>query len=344
MSSSGGGASKKSRRHTVAFQGEPGAFSEAAAKKHFDITHGESVDTQGCASFRDVFASVKDGKTEYGIVPIENSASGTLHTVYDQLLNHALYIVGECTAIEEHVLCALPGAKLESITTVLSHPAMFDQCSEFLGSIDAERASASSARLVHESHWDTAAACSKIESEQITNAAAIASREAATAHKLDILKEAVGNDKNNETRYLLVAAAPYELPELSWQSRLKMKCSVAIALANAPNALFKMVSCFGLRSLNIVKMETRPATTAGSTVFRANPKGDKGPPQSIKHWDYIFYVDFEPSWDTDVNDNLMRCLSEFSVGVRNFGTYRQNLPDVLAVHSPWHDVAELAWH
>lgn len=125
MSSEGGAsAAKRSRRRTVAFQGESGAFSEAAAKKHFDITHGETVDTQGCASFGDVFASVKNGKTEYGIVPIENSASGTLHAVYDLLLNHALYIVGECSSIEEHVLCALPGTKVESITTVLSHPAM----------------------------------------------------------------------------------------------------------------------------------------------------------------------------------------------------------------------------
>jgi len=338
-----GAEAKKARRRTVAFQGEVGAFSEAAAKTHFDSVHSEEVDTQGCASFADVFASVKDGKTEYGIVPIENSASGTLHTIYDQLLNHALYIVGECTSIEEHVFCALPGAKVENITTVLSHPAMFDQCSEFLGSLDGARAAASSARIVHESHWDTAAACSKIEAEQLVNAAAISSREAAAAHKLDILEEAVGNDKNNETRYLLLSAVPYELPALSWQSRLKMKCSVAVALANAPNALFRMVSCFGLRNLNIVKMESRPATTAGKTVFRANPKGEgKGPPQSIKHWDYIFYVDFEPSWDTDVNDNLMRCLEEFSVGVRNFGMYRQNVPDVLAVHSPWHDVAELA--
>ena len=331
------GKAKRSKRRSVAFQGEHGAFSEAAAASHFQAVHGEEIDSQGHEDFADVFGAVATGAADFGIVPVENSASGTLHTVYDMLLNSSLSIVGECSSIEEHCLCALPGTALGSVTSVLSHPAMFEQCGQFLKKMDAERGT----RLTREASWDTAAACAQIKDGKMANAAAIASREAADMHKLAILEAGIGNDKNNETRYLLVANKPFELPDSAWHARIKLKCSIAVALQNAPNALFKMVSCFALRNLNILKIESRPASTASATTF----KGDSAPgspKRTIKHWDYIFYIDYEPSWDSGVNDNMLRSLSEFSVGVRSFGTYHQNLPDVVAVHSPWHGLAQLA--
>ena len=193
-------------------------------------------------------------------------------------------------------------------------------------------------------------ACEKIVSGKIANAAAICSREAASEYALDVLEEGIGNDKNNETRYLIIKKDEYTLPELNFDSRTRMKCSVAIALRNETNALFKMVSCFGLRSINIIKMESRPATTASNTKFITNAPSSKQntnntTPQkkySVKHWDYLFYVDFEPSWDVKKHENLMENLKEFSMGVRNFGVYKQNLPDVLVVRSPWHGVGMLS--
>ena len=337
MSGSGGGAAKRSKRRSVAFQGEAGAFSEAAAIDHFQKIHGEEIDSQGHAEFGDVFVAVATGAFDFGIVPVENSASGTLHTVYDLLLNSSLSIVGECSSIEEHCLCAMPETAVGSLTSVLSHPAMFEQCSQFLKKLDADRGE----RLTREAHWDTAAACTVVKEGKMAHAAAISSREAATRNGLKILESGIGNDKNNETRYLLVANKPFELPDSAWHARIKLKCSVAVALQNAPNALFRMVSCFALRNLNILKIESRPASTANATTF----KGDcapGSPKRTVKHWDYIFYIDYEPSWDQAVNDNMLRALKEFSVGVRSFGTYHQNLPDVVAVHSPWHGVAELA--
>ena len=138
-------------------------------------------------------------------------------------------------------------------------------------------------------------------------------------------------------------AKEYELPELTLDSRIKMKCSIAVALKNEPNALFRMVSCFGIRSINIHKMESRPAATAAKTTFKASlDDGSGGDDNVIKHWDYIFYVDFEPSWSKKINENLMNSLVEFSVGVRNFGTYMENLPDVVSLHSPWHGLTDLS--
>ena len=353
---------KKLKKPSVAFKGMRNNFTEAAAIQHFEMTEKVEVETSPCNSFQEVFEHVKMNKASYGIVPIENSASGTLHSVYDELLNSELFIIGECSRLEEHMLCALPGTKLKNVTQILSHPAMFMQCSEFIKTLDNNASSNSDSsnttsttttsrrRVGRESFWDTSAACSHLVSENLTNAAVICSKESAIKYKLDILEEGVGNDKNNETRYLLISKDEYTLPELNFDSRTRMKCSVAVALRNETNALFKMVSCFGLRSINIIKMESRPATTASTTQFILNSPTSKNninhsTPQkkfTVKHWDYLFYVDFEPSWDLTKHANLMASLKEFSLGVRNFGVYKQNLPDVLVVKSPWHGVGMLS--
>ena len=203
---------KKLKKPSVAFKGMRNNFTEAAAIQHFEMTEKVEVETSPCNSFQEVFEHVKMNKASYGIVPIENSASGTLHSVYDELLNSELFIIGECSRLEEHMLCALPGTKLKNVTQILSHPAMFMQCSEFIKTLDNNASSNSDSsnttsttttsrrRVGRESFWDTSAACSHLVSENLTNAAVIASKESAIKYKLDILEEGVGNDKNNETQ------------------------------------------------------------------------------------------------------------------------------------------------
>jgi arogenate/prephenate dehydratase len=343
-----GSGDKRAKRMVVAFRGCPGNFTEAAALQHFNVSFREEVDTKGYVSFEGVFDAVKTG-TDFGIVPIENSVSGTLHNVYDELLNSSLYIVGECSRLEEHCLCALASTKMDSVQNIISHPAMFSQCSEFIKSLDNKLTSTSEQQIVRQSFWDTSAACRKIVDGKLINTATICPKEAALANNLEILQECIGNDKNNETRYLIIAKMPASKPDPLPYDRIRMKTSVAVALANVPNALFRTVSCFGLRSINILKMESRPAITASHTVFKkegsANPADttpNKKPVPIIKHWDYIFYIDFEPDMDKEVNSNLMKSLEEFTLGVRNFGTYQQNLPDVINVSSPWKGLAEIS--
>ena len=151
-------SNKKIKKPTVAFKGMKFNFTEAAATQHFEATEGFEVETSPCNSFQEVFEHVKSSKANYGIVPIENSASGTLHSVYDELLNSELYVVGECSRIEEHVLCALPGTKLENVTQLLSHPAMYMQCSEFIETLDNnDNDTNNKQRISRESFWDTSA-------------------------------------------------------------------------------------------------------------------------------------------------------------------------------------------
>ena len=101
----------------------------------------------------------------------------------------SLSIVGECSSIEEHCLCAMPETAVGSLTSVLSHPAMFEQCSQFLKKLDADRGE----RLTREAHWDTAAACTVVKEGKMAHAAAISSREASTRNGLDILESGIGN-------------------------------------------------------------------------------------------------------------------------------------------------------
>src|SRR5438309_12079057 len=111
----------------IAFQGEPGAYSEAAA-----FRFAPKADVLPCRSFEDVFTAVTEGRATHGILPMENSIGGSIHRNYDLLVEHELPIVGEVQLKVDHCLLALPGVRLEDVTVVHSHPQALAQCERFL--------------------------------------------------------------------------------------------------------------------------------------------------------------------------------------------------------------------
>ena len=113
----------------IAFQGEPGAYSEQAVFEYF----GE-VETQPCESFDAVFAAVGSGGCDSALIPIENSLAGSIHQNYDLLLRHQLFIVGEYFLRVRHCLIALPGVKKSDIKKAISHPQALGQCDAYLRS------------------------------------------------------------------------------------------------------------------------------------------------------------------------------------------------------------------
>src|SRR5258706_1703233 len=115
----------------VAFQGERGAFSEAAAQTHF----GSGIQTLPLKSFEDVFRSVIRGRATYGIVPIENSLYGSIHQNYDLLQKHPLKIVGEVKLRVVHALMANKGVAMRNVNYIYSHPQALGQCDKFLGTL-----------------------------------------------------------------------------------------------------------------------------------------------------------------------------------------------------------------
>ena len=163
----------KNNPQTIAFQGERYAFSEIAAKQFF----GEDVTCVPCKTFDNVFEAVDSDKVEFGIIPLENSLTGSIHRNYDLLLEHELKVVGEVFLRVEQHLIANPGVALSDIKTVYSHPQALEQCRKFLTSLSGAEPVAS---------YDTAGSVKMIRDKKMRDAAAIASAANSIANSTSI--------------------------------------------------------------------------------------------------------------------------------------------------------------
>jgi len=272
------------RRPCAAFQGEPGAYSEAAAVQFF----GEEVDTLPCASFEEVFAAVTRGACTHGILPIENSLAGSIHRNYDLMLRHDLHIVGEYQLRVSHCLLGLPGARLEQVRRAHSHPQALAQCEGSLERLKLERVveadTAGSARLVKE-----------LGNPQD---AALASRRAAEVYGLQVLAEALEDNPANYTRFLVLAREPLENPP---EGGADFKTSIVFTLNNHPGVMFKALSVFALREIDLTKIESRP---------------DPG-----KLWEYLFYIDFAGHHADPPCRRALEHLGEMAPFLRVLGSY-----------------------
>lgn len=267
---------------TIAIQGERGAFSEIAAKSFF----GNDIRVSASFSFADVFDKVKNKKVNYGIVPIENSLYGSVIDSLDLLQKNSLFIVGEINLQISHFLLSNKKYKLSRIKKIYSHPQALGQCSVFLDSIP-------NVKIIHA--YDTAGSAKMLNENQNEISAAIASREAAEIYKLKIIRRNIQNKKKNYTRFLIIAPKPVK------GKPKNPKTSISILLKSIPGALFKALSVFALRDINLVKIESRPLPD--------------------KPFRYLFYIDFSG----DLRDRKIKLalnhLKEISSDIKSFGTY-----------------------
>jgi prephenate dehydratase len=263
----------------LAYQGEPGAYSEAAALQY----GGPQAETLPCKSFEDVFDAVSRKKATHGVVPLENSIGGTIHRNYDLLLDHDLTISGEVELDVVHCLQALPGTKVGDVTVVYSHPQALAQCERYLKELGANV----------EAVYDTAGGAKLVAEKKLAGAAALASRRAAEVFGLEVLQEAVQDYEFNITRFAIIGGAPPADAN---------KTTIVFALPSTPGALFKALSVFALRDINLTKLESRP--------MRGRP------------WEYLFYVEVDaPRSDLGCARALTH-LAEFARWTRVLGTYK----------------------
>lgn len=267
----------------VAFQGEYGAFSEMAARSYF----GEQIAVCPQRNFAALFAAVVSGDCTHGMVPIENSVMGSIHENYDHLLRHDLQIVGELKLRIVHNLIVNPGVALEDIRHIYSQAPALAQCTDFIQTLPKAEAVMAP---------DTAGAVKHLKETGARDAAAIASAQAAIDYDLEILRAGIENNHQNYTRFLVVApeAAPPEEPA---------KTSIVFAMKDAPGALFKSLSVFALRDLNLLKIESRPLLG--------------------KPWEYAFYLDIEGHLGQKACARAIEHLHEIATFVRILGSYRQ---------------------
>jgi prephenate dehydratase len=265
----------------IAFQGEPGAYSEAALYEHF----GEGTQTKPHETFESVFISVTQGECSFGFIPIENSLAGSIHQNYDLLLRYPLSVVGEHFLPIHHCLISCPGVELSAIKQVMSHPQALAQCEQYLRSLGVKS----------EPVYDTAGSVKMLRQGGSLTTAAIASHQAAKLYGMSILAENIEDDPNaNLTRFLIIARQPVQ-PEGD------AKTSIVFSLKNTPGSLFRALSVFALRDIDLTKIESRPLA---------------GTP-----WEYLFYIDFAGSAQEKVASRALDHLAEYAILLRVLGSY-----------------------
>ena len=275
---------------TIAFQGEPGAYSEQAA---FDF-YGAQAQPAPRPTFDAVFDDTAAARTDYGIVPVENSLAGSIHRNYDLLMRHNLHIVGEAIVRVRHNLITWPDVTLADIKRVYSHWQALDQCEKTLSRLlpDVERVQV----------YDTAGSVKMVLEENRRDTAAIASKRAAELYGLPILREALEDDPTNFTRFVVLSREPVSPPAATL-----CKTSVVFATRNTPGSLYKALAAFSLRDIDLAKIESRPL---------------QGSP-----WEYLFYLDFVGNQADPTCARALAHLQEFSTFMRVLGTYpRANMP------------------
>jgi 3-deoxy-7-phosphoheptulonate synthase len=272
---------------SAAFQGEPGAFSENALLRYFP----DSVQSLPMKSFRDVFESVLTCKSHYGIIPIENTLTGSIHQNYDLLLQYPdIRIVGEKTIRIIHNLIGLPGAKLTDIRRVYSHPQGLSQCSRFLDSYP---------QWEQIPFYDTAGSIAFIAEQGSKENAGIASADAARVHKMEVLKEGIETDSQNYTRFVIIVREELALAEHG-KGKIN-RASLVFSTANTPGSLFRALQVLAQRNINMVKLESRPI--AG------------------KPWEEMFYVDVDIPGEENAFQEALEELARVTETLRTLGLY-----------------------
>ncbi|MGO5115360.1 bifunctional chorismate mutase/prephenate dehydratase [Candidatus Avoscillospira sp. LCP25S3_F1] len=266
----------------VLYQGQPGAYCEEAAMGFF----GDDCQRINLKTWDGVFRGVKEGFGDFGVVPIENSSTGSINDVFDLLGKFGCYIVGEQIVPVHHCLVALPNASIDTITDVYSHAQGFAQCRPFLGEHP---------KWEHHEMVNTAVAARFVaESGDITKAA-IASRRAAELYGLQILQSAINENVRNYTRFIVVAAEP-RFPEDA------NKISVRFTIPHREGSLCRILQIFAHAGLNLEKLESRPV------------------PES--RWEYSFYADFTGNLRREEMDRGIRELIDAASSFRVLGNYK----------------------
>ncbi|KAL5715400.1 hypothetical protein ACHQM5_017227 [Ranunculus cassubicifolius] len=279
----------------VAYQGVPGAYSEAAALKAYPF-----CETVPCDQFEAAFKAVELWLVDKAVLPIENSLGGSIHRNYDLLLRHRLHIVGEVQFAVNHCLLGLPGVKLEDLKRVLSHSQALAQCEATLSKLGVAR----------ESVDDTAGAAQFVASNNLRDTGAVASARAAEIYGLNILSEGIQDDLDNITRFLILAREPI-MP----RSDIPFKTSIVFTLEEGPGVLFKALAVFALRDINLTKIESRPQRNRPLRVVDDSNTG------TAKYFDYLFYIDFEASMADYRAQSALGNLQEFATFIRVLGCY-----------------------
>lgn len=265
----------------VVYQGVEGAYSHEATMEYF----GEDVDAYHVKTWEEAMKAVESGQADYAVLPIENSSAGAVSDNYDLLIKYHNYIVAEVFLPVKHALLGVPGGSMEQIHTVFSHPQALMQCSEFLNS---------HGEWSQISVENTAVAAKKVLEENDPSQAAVASEAAARLYGLTVLREGINYNKDNVTRFIVVARHPVYRKDAG-------KISICFELPHRSGTLYNMLSNFIYNDVNMFMIQSRPIPG--------------------RNWEYRFFVDIEGRLDDPAVNNALKGIAEESATLRVLGNY-----------------------
>ena len=274
------GAGEPVKDPRVLYQGVPGAYAEEAAVAYF----GEDCNRKNLPAWEDVFEAIQTGEADYGVVPIENSSTGSINQVYDLLAKYEHFIVGEVKLRVCHCLMAPQGVELSDITEVYSHEQGLFQCAPYLKNYPWKQTALSNT-----------AAAAKFVAASKKPFAAIGSERCAKLYGLKVLARDIAQSSENYTRFVVVAPRMELGPE-------RDKISALFTLPHKVGTLHQIMAVFAIGGLNMMKLESRPILE--------------------KSWEYRFFVDFSGNLLDPELDLILRELVECSTAFRVLGNYR----------------------
>lgn len=263
-----------------------GAYSEQACRERLP-----GFEVLPCKTFEDVFQAVEEGRTQLGMVPVENSMAGVISDSYDLLAIHKLKVVGEHFLRVRHSILAAHGTSLEAINTIYSHPQALAQCHAYLKKWGWRRLAV----------YDTAGAAKDLFQKNSPHDAAIASELCADLYDLQVLDRDVQDSHLNTTRFLVISKTPTQSEDELVQ--VPLKTSLLFEVRNIPASLYKCLGGFATNGVNLTRLESRPAPE--------------------RPWVYHFYLDFEGRPGDRDCDLALEELNFFTEYLKILGTYPQ---------------------
>ncbi len=240
---------------TIAFQGEPGAYSHQACRETYP-----GATALPCRTFEDAIQAVRSGTADLAMLPVENSTFGRVADIHHLLPGGGLHIIGEAFVRVKIALLAVPGTPLENIRRAMSHPMLLGQCRGFLEAHGIDRITGA----------DTAGSARHVAEQAVPQTAALASALAGEIYGLEALADGIEDEGDNTTRFLVMAPAP----DMVRRGDAGMMTSLVFTVRNIPAALYKAMGGFATNSVNMTKLESyMVGGSFSATQFYADIEG-----------------------------------------------------------------------
>ncbi|OBW92006.1 chorismate mutase [Gallibacterium genomosp. 3] len=274
----------------IAFLGMLGSYSNLAARKYAERAEKQLIELS-CESFQQVFDAVEHEKADYGVLPIENTTSGSINDVYDLLQHTDLHLVGELTYPIQHCVLISQTTTLTEIDTLYSHPQVIQQCSQFINSLPG----------VHVKYCESSSHAMQLVAKiNRPNVAALGNAEGGKLYGLQVLQDGIANQVNNITRFIVLSKKPIEV-----SPQVNAKTLLLMSTTQQAGALVDALLVFKKHQIIMNKLESRP-------IYG-------------KPWEEMFYVEIEANLHQEATQQALQELQNYCSFVKVLGCYPSNI-------------------